>query len=116
MNTQDIKDQGQDLVRQTENYVRANPVPALIGAVAVGFVLGLAVRSLEPEREAEPLRDALNDLRGMLKPLKKKTSKAYANSSDTVREAVEQALDRAKDLHVERYVDPVAGWWKKLWN
>lgn len=116
MNTQDIKDQGQDLVRQTENYVRANPVPALIGAVAVGFVLGLAVRSLEPQREAEPLRDALNDLRGMLKPLAKKTRKAYAHSSDSVRDAVEQAMDRAKDLDVDRYVDPVAGWWKKLWS
>jgi ElaB/YqjD/DUF883 family membrane-anchored ribosome-binding protein len=115
MNTQDIKDQGQDIVRQTENYVRANPVPALLGAVAVGFALGLAVRSLEPEREAEPLRDALNDLRGMLKPLAKKTRKAYANSSDSVHDVLEQAVKRAKDIDVDHYVDPVAGWWKKLW-
>ncbi len=115
MNTQEIKDHGQDLVRQTENYVRANPVPALLGAVAVGFAIGLAVRSIETERQAEPLRDALNDIRSALKPLAKKTRKAYAESSDSVREAVETAMERVKDVDVDRYVDPVAGWWKKLW-
>lgn len=116
MNTQDLKEQGQDLVRQTENYVRANPIPALLGAVAFGFVLGLASRTLEPDPQSEPLRDALDEIRAALKPLAKKTRKAYAESSDAVREAVEEAVERAKDIHVDRYVDPVAGWWKRLWS
>lgn len=115
MNTQELKDQGQDIVRQTENYVRANPIPALLGAVAVGFAIALISRSLEREREPEPVRDALNEIRSILKPLAKKTRKAYAESSDSVREAVEQAMEKAKDIHVDRYVDPLAGWWKRLW-
>ncbi len=117
MNTQDIQGQGQgqDLLRKAEIYVRANPLPAVLGAVAVGFALGLISRSLESQREPEPIRDALNEIRSMLKPLAKKTRKAYAGSSDVVRDAVEQAVERAKDLDVDRYVDPVSSWWKRLW-
>ncbi len=110
--TENLKTQGQDLVRQTENYVRGNPIPALLGAVAVGFVLGAVARSLEPRRDPEPIQDALNELRGILAPLAKKTRKGIAESSDAVREAVEQAVERAKDLDL----DPVAGWWKRLWS
>ena len=40
-----------------------NPLPAMFGAVAVGFAIGLIARSLEKEREPEPIRDAL---RGVL--------------------------------------------------
>jgi hypothetical protein len=115
MNTQDMKDRGQDLVRETENYVRGNPIPAILGAVAVGIVIGLVARSLEREREPEPIRDALNELRGILKPLAKKTRGAYANSSHAVQDAVHGAVERARDLDVEHYVDPVAKWWKRLW-
>lgn len=115
MKTEDLKEQGQDLFRQTENYVRANPIPALLGAVAVGFAIGLISRSLETTREPEPIRDALNEIRAMLKPIAKKTRKAYAESSDAVRDAVEQAVERAKDLDVDRYADPVSSWWKRLW-
>ena len=100
MNTQDLKDRGQDLVRETENYVRGNPVPAILGAVALGIVIGLVARSLERDREPEPIRDALDELRAMLKPLAKKTRKVYANSSHAVQDAVNQAVERARDLDV----------------
>ena len=103
------------MVRETENYVRGNPIPALLGAVAVGFAIGLLARSLEHERDPEPIRDAVNEIRALLKPLAKKTRKAYAESSDAVHDAVAQAVERAKDLDVEHYVDPVARWWKRLW-
>ena len=129
MNTQDLPDRGpepadfghdlkhrtQDLVREAESYVRGNPVPAILGAVAIGIVIGLVARSLEREREPEPIRDALDDLRAMLKPLAKKTRKAYANSSHAVHDAVNHAVERARDLDVEHYADPVAKWWKRLW-
>ena len=49
----------------------------------------------EPERERvrepEPVRDALNEIRSLLKPLAKKSRKAYADSSDAVRDAVVDA-------------------------
>lgn len=114
MNTQDLKDRGQDIVRETENYVRGNPLPTILGALAVGFVIGVAIRSIEREREPEPLRDALNEIRGMLKPIGKKTRDTYAQSSDAVLHAVESAVDKARDLE-HQYGDPVAKWWRKLW-
>ncbi|SRR5260221_4386298 len=111
----DIQEPGADIFQRTESYVRANPIPALLGAVAVGFALGLIARSLETQREPEPIRDAVREIRSLLKPLAKKTRKAYAESSDAVRDAVEQAVEKAKEIEVDRYVDPVTSWWKRLW-
>jgi len=113
--TQDTEDRVARLVRDAENYVRANPIPALLGAVAAGFALGLVARSIEAQREPEPIRDAVNEIRSMLKPLAKKTRKAYAESSDAVRDALKHAVGKAKEIDVDRYVDPVSSWWKRLW-
>ena len=38
--------------------------------------------------------------------------KAYAHTSEAVREAVEQAVEKARDVDV----DPVVKWWKRLWS
>ena len=38
---------GSDALRSTEEYVRENPLPSILTAVGIGFVLGLLVRSLE---------------------------------------------------------------------
>lgn len=116
MNTQEMKNRGQDIVRETEVYIRQNPVPALLGAVAVGILIGMVARSLEREREPEPIHDVVNELRSMLKPLAKKTRKGWAASSEAVQDAVHEVVGRARDLDVEQYVDPVAKWWRRLWR
>lgn len=116
MNPESSENRPQDFLREAEDYVRTNPIPALLGAVAVGFALGLVARSLESRREPEPIRDALNEIRSMLGPLAKKTRQAYSDSSDAVREAVEHAVEAAKDFEMDRCVAPVTGWWKRLWS
>ena len=111
MNTDEARERGGELVRDTDRYLRENPIPVLLGAIAVGFLLGTAVRKLEQERKAEPIHDALDEIRSFLKPLAKKARRAAADSADAVRDAA----GKVRGLDVEEYTAPVLGWWQKLW-
>ena len=116
MNTKQASDRAGEILRNTDHYVRENPVPVILGAVAVGFVIGLAVRSLDHDRKAAPIHDALDDLRTFLKPIARRGRKAYSHASDAVRDAAEQAAGRVRDIDLDDYAEPMAGWWRKLWS
>ncbi|MEZ0255474.1 MAG: hypothetical protein ACAI37_09345 [Chthoniobacter sp.] len=115
MNTQEAKDRAQELVRETDSCIRANPVPAVLTALGIGFAIGVLTRMIEPAPRKERWQDALDDLRDALSSNLatgvKRGKKVYAHSSDAVREAVEQAVEKARDVDV----DPVVKWWKKIW-
>jgi hypothetical protein len=108
MNTQDAKEQAQDLLRSTDNCIRANPVPAVLTALGVGFAIGVLTRLIEPAPRREPWQEAIDDIRDALASGAKRGKKAYAQTSDVVREAV----DKARDIDV----DPVVKWWRRLWS
>ena len=108
------------LSERADTYVRANPVPAILTAVAIGFGLGLMARLLEPDRRREPIRDCLDEssdwLGSLFNPVAKKTRRAYTTSSKAVRGVVEDAGDRIRDIDADDYIDPVVKWWKRLWS
>jgi ElaB/YqjD/DUF883 family membrane-anchored ribosome-binding protein len=112
MNTQDARDHAQDLLRTTDNYVRANPVPAVLTALGIGFAIGVLTRFIEPPARREPWQEAIDDIRDALSTGAKRGRKAYAQTSDVVRDAVEQAVGKAREIDV----DPLAKWWKRLWS
>ena len=120
MDTEEIKHEAGRTLRQAGSYVRENPVPTIIGAVAFGFAIGLIVRSIESEKRSDHLRDTLEDaedyLRSVLVPLVKKSKRTYSKSAEAVRDAVADAVDRARDIDVDDYTDPVANWWGRLWK
>jgi len=111
MNTQDAKERAQDMLRETDNCIRANPVPAVLTALGIGFAIGLLTRYVEPPKR-EPWQEALDEIRATLASSAKRGKKVYAHSADVVRDAVEQAVEKAREIDV----DPVAKWWKKLWS
>ena len=111
MNIPEANEPTETLLQEADHYIRANPVPAVLAALAVGFAIGLLTRLAEPEPKHEPLRDALDEIRSLLAVGAKRGKKAYAQSADVVREAVEQAVEKAREIDV----DPVAKWWKRLW-
>jgi ElaB/YqjD/DUF883 family membrane-anchored ribosome-binding protein len=111
MNTQDAKERAQNLLRETDNCIRENPVPAVLTALGIGFALGLLSRCMEPAPKREPWQEALDEIRSTLTSGAKRGKKAYAQTADVVRDAVEQAMGKAREIDV----DPVAKWWKKLW-
>ena len=113
MNTQDAKERAQDLMRETDNCIRANPVPAVLTALGIGIAIGVLTRfgQSEPRRQ-EPLQEVLDEIRGALASGTKRGKKAYAQTADLVRDAVEQAAEKARDIDI----DPVAKWWRRLWS
>ena len=112
MNTQEDKEQTQDLLRTADNCIRANPVPAVLTALGIGFAIGVLTRFIEPPARREPWQEAIDDIREALASGAKRGKKAYAHTSEVVRDAVEQAVDKARDIEV----DPVIKWWRRLWS
>ncbi len=112
MDTKAVTDRAEEYMHETGRYVRENPVPLLLGAVAVGFLLGLVARQLERERKPEPIHDALDEIRGFLKPLARRARQAAEHSAEVVRDAA----GRVSEIGVEDYAAQVSGWWRKLWS
>ena len=100
---------------RTEFFLRENPVPTIIGALAVGLAIGLAIRysSSSDERPAPsriPLADADWTWATLpfLWPFFKSVKRRYEDSTDVVKDGV----DRIRNVDVDRYVKPL----RKRWN
>jgi ElaB/YqjD/DUF883 family membrane-anchored ribosome-binding protein len=104
---------------RTEFFLRENPVPTVIGALALGVAIGLAIRyaSSSAEKEVEAKSSLGNvDLRMLslpfLWPLFKSMRRKYEDSADVVKGGV----DRLKKVDVDRYVKPLRKKWKSWAN
>lgn len=104
---------------RTEFFLRENPVPTVIGALAIGLAIGLAIRysSEAAEREAE-VKSPFGDINlGVLSlpflwPFFKSVRRRYEDSA----EAVKGGVDRIKDIDVDRYVKPLRKKWRTWTN
>ena len=104
---------------RTEFFLRENPVPTVIGALALGVAIGLAIRyassSAEKEVEAKsPLGNVDLSVLSLpfLWPLFKSMRRKYEDSADVVKDGV----DRLKKVDVHRYVKPLRKKWKSWAN
>jgi ElaB/YqjD/DUF883 family membrane-anchored ribosome-binding protein len=104
---------------RTEFFLRENPVPTVIGALAIGVAIGLAIRfsssSAEKEVEAKsPLASVDLSILSLpfLWPLFKSLRRKYEDSS----EAVKDGVDRLKKVDVDRYVKPLRKKWRTWAN
>ncbi len=103
---------------RTEFFLRENPVPTVIGALAIGVAIGLAIRysssSAEKEVEAKPLANVDLSVLSLpfLWPFFKSVRRRYEDSA----EAVKEGVDRLKKVDVDRYVKPLRKKWKAWAN
>ena len=104
---------------RTEFFLRENPVPTVIGALALGVAIGLAIRyassSADKEVEAKsPLQNVDLSILSLpfLWPLFKSMRRKYEDSAD----AVKGSVDRLKKVDVHRYVKPLRKKWKSWAN
>jgi ElaB/YqjD/DUF883 family membrane-anchored ribosome-binding protein len=104
---------------RTELFLRENPVPTVLGALAIGVALGLAIRfaSSSSEKEVEvktPLGSVNWSILSLpfLWPLFKTVRAKYEDSAEVVKEGI----DRVKDMDVDRYVKPLRKRWKNWMN
>ncbi len=102
---------------RTEFFLRENPVPTVLGALALGLAIGLAIRySSRPEEPSVSIKRALREFDwssvappAFLPSLMKTVKRGYADSA----EAVRGGIDRVKDVDVDDYVKPLRKRWKK---
>ncbi len=104
---------------RTEFFLRENPVPTVLGALAIGVAIGLAIRysssSAEKEVEAKsPLANVDLSILSLpfLWPFFKSLRRKYEDSS----EAVKDGVDRLKKVDVDRYVKPLRKKWRAWAN
>ena len=104
---------------RTEFFLRENPVPTVLGALAIGLAIGLAIRfsssSAEKEVEAKsPLANVDLSILSLpfLWPFFKSLRRKYEDSADAVKGGVE----RIKKVDVDRYVKPLRKKWKAWAN
>lgn len=104
---------------RTEFFLRENPVPTVLGALALGLAIGLAIRySSRPEEPSVSLKRALKEFDwnsvapAFLPGLMKSVKRGYADSA----EAVKDKLDRVKEVDVEEYIRPLRKRWQKLFS
>ena len=104
---------------RTEFFLRENPVPTVIGALALGVAIGLAIRfsssSAEKEVEAKsPLGNVDLSILTLpfLWPLFKSMREKYEDSADVVKGGV----NKLKKVDVHSYVKPLRKKWKSWAN
>jgi hypothetical protein len=104
---------------RTEFFLRENPVPTVIGALAIGVAIGLAIRysSSSAEKEVEvksPLGNVDLSILTLpfLWPLFKSIRNKYEDSADVVKDGVH----RLKKVDVHSYVKPLRKKWKAWAN
>ncbi len=104
---------------RTEFFLRENPVPTVIGALAIGVAIGLAIRfsSSSAEKEVEsklPLANVDLSILSLpfLWPLFKSLRRKYEDSAEVVKDGV----DRLKKVDVDRYVKPLRKKWRAWAN
>ncbi len=104
---------------KTEMFVRANPVPTIVGALVLGVAIGWALRYATAEDEEEiAVPPSLGKL-GLgslslpfLWPFLKSVKEKYDDSAETVKEGVERGVDRLREIDVKRYTKPIRKRWK----
>ncbi len=102
---------------RTEFFLRENPVPTVLGALAIGLAIGLAIRYSSRPEETTPMsvKRALREIDwstispAFLPGLLKSAKRGYADSADAVR----GGFDRVKEVDVDDYVKPLRKQWKK---
>jgi hypothetical protein len=97
---------------RTELFLRENPVPMILGALAAGLAIGLAIRyaSRSDEKEME-IKMPLGRINwGVLTlpflwPLFRGMKDRFEDSTDSIREGV-------KNIDLDRYAKPIRKRWK----
>jgi hypothetical protein len=104
---------------RTEFFLRENPVPTIIGALAVGLAIGLAIRySSESAKREVQVKSKLGnvDLSALsmpfLWPFFKTVRSRYEDTAEVVKDRVTEGVDRLKSVDVDDYVKPLRKKWR----
>ena len=105
--------------QKTEFFLRENPVPTILGALAVGIAIGLAYRySTEHEEKQVEAKTPLGNLDlsfltlPFMWPFFKTVKSRYEDTAEVVKDRVGEGVDRLKKVDVDEYVKPLRKQWR----
>jgi len=112
---EETKEKASHARERTEFFLRENPVPTILGALAIGLVIGLAIRyaSTAEEREVK-VKPSLGSMHWsflslpFLWPFFKSVKEKYEDST----EAMKEGVDRVRNIDIHRYTKPIRKRWK----
>jgi hypothetical protein len=100
---------------RAEFFLRENPIPMILGALAIGLAIGLAIRyaASAQEKEVETKTPLGRVNWGFLSlpflwPFFKSVKEKYEDSAEAVKDRVE----RLKKVDIDRYAKPIRNRWK----
>ena len=109
------KDRASQARQNTEVFLRENPVPTIIGALAIGLAIGWALRYATSAEEKEiEVKSPLGNLNWsflslpFLWPFFKSMRERYEDSAETVKDGV----GRLKNIDIQQYAKPMRKRWK----
>jgi len=100
---------------RTEFFLRENPVPTVLGALALGLAIGLAIRyASRPEEPTVSVKKTLRDVdwSAMSLPFLWPFFRSVKRGYETSAEAVKEGIERVREVEVDDYVKPL----RKRWN
>jgi hypothetical protein len=110
---------GKRVVAEADRVWRENPVPVVLGALALGLAIGALIRAADNDTPTTYAKSRLSDgedyIRDLTKLLSKATKKGYRKSAAAVKDSLGKAADLAHDVE-DDYVDPASKWFRKLWK
>jgi len=105
--------------QKTEFFLRENPVPTILGALAIGIAIGLAYRySTEHEEKQIEAKTPLGNVDlsfltlPFLWPFFKTVKNRYEDTADVVKDRVGEGVDRLRKVDVDEYVKPLRKQWR----
>lgn len=103
---------------RTELFVRENPLPVIVGALAVGVAIGWALRHATREDEEVELQTPLGRVNWsylslpFLWPFLKSVKERAGDSADTLKDVARDGMDRVRNIDIQRYAKPIRKRWK----
>ncbi|MEP6603405.1 MAG: hypothetical protein ABJB69_05615 [Spartobacteria bacterium] len=111
-------DKVRDAKERTEMFVRENPVPIIVGALAIGLGIGWALRHATREEKEVEMKTPLGDFGWsffslpFLWPFIKSMREKYEDSADTIKGGVREGVDRVRKIDIDQYAKPLRKRWR----
>jgi hypothetical protein len=117
-NWKQAKDRLETARDRTELFVRENPVPIIVGALALGLAAGWALRHATREEKEVEIKTPLGDFNWsflslpFLWPFIKSVKAKYEDSTETIKDVARDGVDRVRKIDIDRYAKPLRKRWK----
>jgi ElaB/YqjD/DUF883 family membrane-anchored ribosome-binding protein len=105
---QQTRDRAGAAYDRTETFLRENPVPTIVGALALGLAIGWALRYATTREEKEiEIESPLGRFSFLSLPFLWPVVKSLREKYDDSADAVKDGVDRLKKVDLDRYTKPV---------